>query len=232
MGDVLSSRFESFIRTMSGFEDIDSLLRGQNSKNQADYLLWNRKIILEQKILVVDPGHRPQKFVDTLLQERRMAMFGTLSTRYIFDRLTDGTELERDMFLDMTKGLGDNTEHADRQIRDTREIFSIRDAIGVLILLNESAPTLRPDLVTFRLNNIFGKRSAGGSFRYPNIDGVVLISESHTLHGPQGNGAPCFAWPTLHARSRDDFLRFSYAMIKGWSSYNNLPFLDMSQHGN
>ncbi len=99
--------FESFIKTMRGFEGVDKLLRDVPSegKHRADYLLWDREIILEQKALVVDVADTPQKFVDRQMKEGRLIVYGRTSTRAIFDKLPDGRELERRMFLSMTKGV-------------------------------------------------------------------------------------------------------------------------------
>jgi hypothetical protein len=54
----LTNRFEAFVRTLDQFENIDDLLRGSdpNGMKRADYLVGNRRFILEQKVLLNDPG--------------------------------------------------------------------------------------------------------------------------------------------------------------------------------
>ena len=86
----------------------------------------------------------------------------------------------------------DHAAKADKQTRDTREIFGIADAIVVPVILNESAPTLHPDLVRYGLQHVFQKKAPDGSFRYRHNDGVVVISEAHTMTG-SGRGMPCFS---------------------------------------
>ena len=73
----LRERFEKFIRTVRDFESVDELLRDapQPGKQRADYLLWNRTIIVEQKALVVDPVDKPQHFVRKLLEQGRIRPF-------------------------------------------------------------------------------------------------------------------------------------------------------------
>ena len=43
---------------------------------------------------------------------------------------------------------------ADKQTRDTRDIFSIPDAAGVLIILNQGAQNLIPDLFDYRIRDL------------------------------------------------------------------------------
>ena len=60
---TLRRRFESFVRNLDGFEDIDSLLRndtGSAGRKRADYLLLGREVIVEQKALEVNPADRAQ----------------------------------------------------------------------------------------------------------------------------------------------------------------------------
>jgi hypothetical protein len=92
-GNSLRERFTSFIKTMRGFEGIDELLHDvrHDAKKRADYLLWDRQIIVEQKALVADPADRPQKFVNRLIAAGRH-IYGRTSTRAIFDKALDGCE--------------------------------------------------------------------------------------------------------------------------------------------
>ena len=100
----LRKRFESFVKTMDGFEDIDALLKNCNLPNmkRADYLFDGRKIIVEQKVLEIDPVQKPQQFMDQLMAQGRFILLGgQVSTKVIFDKLPDGEELRRmpDVFV-------------------------------------------------------------------------------------------------------------------------------------
>jgi hypothetical protein len=224
-GNGLRERFESFIKTIRGFEGIDELLRGvgHDGKKRGDYLLWDRQIIVEQKALVADPADRPQKFVNRLIAGGR-PIYGRTSTKVIFDKTPDGKELERKMLLTITKGLEDSVANADKQTRDTRAIFSIPDAVGILVILNESAHTLQPDLIDYGLRHVFQKKTDNGALRYPHNDGVVVISEAHALVSREGRGMPCFAATAPQGRSRE-VVAFSDALIYAWAAFNNLPIL-------
>ena len=164
---TLRARFEAFVQTLDGFENIDGLLKGTAlpGKKRADYLFQNRSIIVEQKSLEIDPADKPQKFIEQLVQEGKLLFWGTLSTEAIFRRMPNGDDLRRQMTLKIGKVIDDNVRHADKQVRDTREIFDIGGAAGILVLLNEDATTLFPDIVTYVLTNIFQEKE-GDNYRY------------------------------------------------------------------
>lgn len=224
---TLQERFGTFIKTQRGFESIDELLRDVHlpDKKRADYLLWERQVIMEQKVLVVDPADRPQKFVDELIQQGRILAYGRVSVERIFAGLPDGDELKSKMIRGITKGVEDGFAGADKQTRDTREIFSIPDAIGIVLILNVSAPTLHPDLVRYGFSQVLRKRREDGSIRYPNNDGVVMLSEAHTDVSRRGRGAPCFSSPTPHTRSEPVVRAFSDALIQAWAAFNKVPLV-------
>jgi hypothetical protein len=223
----LLERFEAFIRTVRGFESIDELLKDTHleSKKRADYLLGDRQIIVEQKVLVDDPADKPQKFVDELMKKGRILAYGTVSTERIFAGMPDGNEQKRRMFLGITKGLEASFADADKQTRDTREIFSIPDAIGMVVILNVGAPTLHPDLIRYGLSQVLLKRRDDGSIRYPHNDGVVMISEAHTDISQRGRGAPCFSSPTPHTKSEQLVRAFSDSLVQAWAAFNGAPLL-------
>jgi hypothetical protein len=226
MADLLK-RFEAFIKTVRGFESIDELLKDVHleGKKRADYLLWDRQIIVEQKVLLDDPTDKAQKFVNQLMNKGRILFYGTTFTDRIFAGMPDGDQQKRRMFLSITKGLEASFADADKQTRDTRQILSIPDAVGMVVILNVSAPTLRPDLVRYGLSQVLEKRREDGSIRYPNNDGVVMISEAHTDISQRGRGAPCFSSPTPHTKSETLVRAFSDALIQAWAAFNGVPLV-------
>jgi hypothetical protein len=223
----LVERFEAFIKTVRGFESIDELLKDVHleGKKRADYLLWDRQIIVEQKVLLADPADKAQKFVNRLMNSGRILVYGTVSTNHVFAGMPDGDQQKRRMFLSITKGLEASFADADKQTRDTREILSISDAVEMVVILNVSAPTLRPDLVRYGLSQVPEKRREDGSVRYPNNDGVVMISEAHTDISQRGRGAPCFSSPTPHTKSETLVRAFSDALIQAWAAFNGVSLV-------
>jgi SEC-C motif len=219
---ALKDRFEALIRTFDGFEHIDTLL-GANApkgKNRADYLLCRREIIVEQKSLDVDPVYRPQNYAKKLMERGRLIAYGTVSTK-LFSK-----ELQREFLLDLAKNVDAVVAKADQQTEDTRGIFSIPDALGVLVILNERAQMLDPQVIHYALSNVFQKKAADGSLRYPANDGVILIPEAHAIRTPLGPRIPLMRFTNPHCRANERFLQFSDVLFKAWSKFNGVPLIE------
>lgn len=221
----LKERFETFIQTFDNFESIDELLNNADphGKQRADYLLYGRKIIIEQKVLESDPIHKPQKFMDKLIEQRGILVFGRTSTKVIFKKLQDGDRLQRSLILKIAKVVDDCVAKADKQTRDTREIFSIPDAVGILVLLNEEATILNPEIIHYSLSQVFQKKSDNGSLRYPHNNGVILISDLHTLNTAQGKFKTYMTFTSPHGIAADIVRQFSYQLLEAWAKFNGIP---------
>jgi hypothetical protein len=217
----LKERFETFIRAFDGFENIGALLKDCDpiAKNRADYLLSGRAIIVEQKSLDVDPTARPQNYANKLMAQRRLIAFGTVSTKMLSD------DLRREFVLDLAKNLDAIVAKADRQTQDTRDIFAIPDALGVLVILNEKASMLDPQVIHYALANVFQKKTADGSLRYPANDGVILIPEAHAFDTPHGQRIPLLKFTSPHGRANERFLQFCDRLFDAWSRFNGVPLI-------
>src|SRR5271157_74614 len=230
---TLRTRFESFVKTLDGFEDIDALLKDSKdpaNKMRADYLLQSRRIIVEQKTLVVNPVDRPQKFADKMMRDRGIIAFGTVSTRRIFSSQPDADSLQRRLMLSIAKIIDDDVAKADKQTRDTRLIFSIPDAIGVIVLLNEGAEMLAPDAIHFALCNTFQKKAENGRLRYAQNDGVILISEANTLSVPGFLRAyPINTFTSPQTRGAERVIAFSEMLMERWAAFNHAPLFKESR---
>lgn len=223
----LRERFEDFVTSLEGFESIDKLLRGNDpeGKKRADYLLSDRSIIVEQKTLTVDPADRPEKFIQKLVEERGIVVYGQISTDMIFRKLPDGQAQKGKMFDAMTCQIDTDVANGDKQTRDTRDIFNIPDALGVLIILNENAKTLEPDIIRYGVQRSYAKLQEG-KFRYPHNQGVIVISELHQL-----NWCEKTRTPLVLTFCRDDdrykrrFIDFSNKLSRYWAWFNGAPFV-------
>jgi hypothetical protein len=81
----------------------------------------------------------------------------------------------------LAKNLDDILAKADKQARDTRATFLISEAIGIVVILNDSSQFIQPDLVVFKAFDMLRKRLPNGEIRYPNNQVVLLISEAHRV---------------------------------------------------
>ena len=211
----LRNRFERFFRTLDEFESIDELIRSHDCPGlkRADYLLANRTLIIEKKVLEVDPVDRPQKFMDTFMKKQGMRAYGELSSDFIFSKMPDGHAAKTQMFRHLTNNLDDLVSTADKQTRDTRQIFGLPDALGVL-LLNEKAKTYS-DIIRWGLSKTFTKRSVDGP---SNNAGVIFLhraslrlSRRLSVYSPDDR----FFYPDP-ARA-EEFSNFSRILHERWS---------------
>ena len=231
---TLRKRFESFVKTLDGFEDIDALLRNSkdlDGKMRADYLFQRRQIIVEQKTLVSNPVDKPQKFAGKMMRDRGLVLMGTASTQRIFSGQPDASSLQRKLMLSIAKTIDDDVAKADKQTRDTRLIFSIPDAVGMIVFLNEGAEILASDMIHYALCNTFQKRTEGGVLRYTQNDGVILISEAHTVPIPGVLRAyPIHTFTSPQTKSADIVVAFSDMLTKRWATFNHAPLIKESRN--
>jgi hypothetical protein len=221
-----------FVKTLDGFEDIDALLRESkppDRRMRADYLVQGREIIVEQKTLESDPITKPQKFADKIMRERGIVAFGRVSTQRIFSGQPDANALQQRLVLGIAKTIDDDVAKADKQTRDTRLIFGIPDAVGILILLNEGARMLAPDVIHYALAKSFQKKTTDGALRYKQNDGVILISEAHTvaLGGIPGvsRAYPILTFTSPQTKSADTVVAFADMLRKKWAAFNRAPLI-------
>jgi hypothetical protein len=224
----LRERFEAFVKTLDDFESIDALLQNcdPRGKKRADYLLHKRQIIVEQKTLEGDPVGRPQKFFNGLMEQGRFLMYGQSSSNVIFSKLPDGESLRRELILRLNRAIEAGVSHADKQTEDTREIFSIPDALGVLIILNEKARMLSPEIIHYGLSSLFKKTANDGALRYPHNNGVILISEAHVVAvRTSAKLFPILTYTSPHGHGEQEVKRFSEMLTERWARFNGVPLI-------
>lgn len=224
----LREKFEDFIATFDGCENIDVLLKGapHEGLKRADYLFAGRSIIVEQKTLEFDPVDKPQQFIEKLRKERRVIVYGTVSTDFIFSKMSDGELQKGRMFDFLTRQLDTDVAAADKQTRDTRTIFNIPDAVGVLVILNENAKTLTPDVMRYGIQRPYTKRQVDGSWRYPHNIGVIVISEVHSLTDERGATLlPIMHFSRTGPESENIFTPFYHWLAELWARYNGVPLI-------
>lgn len=223
--ESLNERFSEFVKRFPSCELIDALLTTDSEgKKRADYLLFGRQFILEQKCLEVDPADKPQKFADHLMGEGRFIAYGRVSLNHIFDRLPDGKRLYRNLVHKMTSTIEDQVSKADKQLRDTREIFGIPDAVGVLVLLNQSAANIDPQLIRYRLFDLF-KRRNDGSVRFIHTDIVIVIYDLHTVDVGGQKFPRIESYTNSVSRNRDSAERFARELKQRWIAFSGRPYV-------
>jgi hypothetical protein len=213
----LRPRFEQFVRTLDGCEEIDCLLKDRDppGKRRADYLFSGRSIIVEQKALETDPSEKTQNYLDRLMAENRDIGYGTSAYKNLLHKMTSRIE--------------EIASDADKQTRDTREIFGVPDAAGVLIILNEAAQILIPELLEYRIQDLFKTDSRGGSVRYPHNHMIMVISELHPVHVGLTRYLPTRRYVNSTARQRERAIAFTDKLTADWAAFNRAPLIRLDR---
>jgi hypothetical protein len=229
---TLNQRFHRFMLATAGVESIDRLLLRCATKNgqRADYLASSRRVVVEVKSLEVNPDYKIQDFLDRLAQSGRLSNLGDTNLAQLLSELPDGQALYDEIRERVTKVLDDIVAKADHQTRDTRELFGLNDALGVVVVLNESASLLFPDISTIKLFDMLRKRRRDGSLRYPNNHVIVLISEAHVIEA--GPGITMHNVSTVYSEAGNGVpfaTTFVERLNRNWAAFNGAGYLQSSE---
>lgn len=225
----LEGRFHAFLSSLPGSEDIDQLQlpllvsRGR----RADFLLANREVIVEIKTLSVDTSTKIEPAVEKHRQRDEFPVFyGEGDLRKVLAHLPDGEAAFRRIYLAITRSVEDAVRSAEEQIADTRHALGLPNAVGLLVILNESIKVLNPNVVGYRVSNLM-RRTRTGRSASETIDFTWLLFESHIVRGPKDR--PTFASMLLEGRQSERhpwFQAFALDVLQRWASFNGAPFVD------
>ncbi len=85
------------------------------------------------------------------------------------------------MAQSVTSPIEDTIKDANRQIRDTKRLFKLPNAKGIVIIINESVDILDADLSRWRISRCLTKKTKSGASRFESIDVVMFLDEAHQL---------------------------------------------------
>jgi hypothetical protein len=224
---TLKERFEEFILSLKGVESVDRLMAQCDlpGRKSADYLALNRRIIIEQKSLDIDPDHKVPEFFEKHTNLNNSVDGDLTALSHLLRSLPSGTKLGIDLYRSLTNGLDKILSHADKQTRDTRKTFLIPGAVGVVVILNESAPILEPDIVTIKAAEMLRKLTPTNELRYPENHVVILISEAHRI--PSDKAIELIPTSTAFSESGGQIplaTCFAEALLRRWAEFNDASF--------
>lgn len=219
-------RFKQFMISLSGVESVDALLKPGSfvGKQRADYLLANRRVVLELKTLKVDPS---AKMEAELSQHRDRSDFplipGPVELPKILRHLPDGDQINQRIYRNISRSVETAVRSAETQISDTEEIFNLPNPVGLLVLLNENIDALDPQVVVRRTRELLTRERTNGSV-HTSIDFVWLLFEGHSIQTVDGSTArPSILLEGPTAHNFNWFIpEFNQIQI-AWSVFNNTP---------
>lgn len=216
MAQTLEPRFKDFLARYLGAEDLDS---GNFSfpagVSKADYLAYNRTVVVELKTLFSDPQPKINDRIDAHLRETGGIIFGTVATTQLFDDEAESAAFHRRLYYAITRNTEAICRDANKQIGDTKSFLKL-DATGVLIILNEDITTLDPGVVGHRVAQFLREKPRG-------IDFCLLIFESHQMRRLDGIHDPmlCIAGSEQTHRAH----RRLKSLMRAWAAFNGQPYI-------
>jgi hypothetical protein len=227
---TLEEKFVNFISTLKSAEVIDDLelnLDKRQSK-KADFFFNERQFIGEMKSIKKDMKPKAEGILDKHRDRPEYPIFfGDWEVNKILKHLPDGEDINKQIFYAVTSAIEESIEKANRQIRETKKTFDLKDSEGILFILNDSVKILSPDIIAYRTRQLLDKKSELGNVRYPHISVVCIISEIHILK----TSYPLDILPNIVivnelAYSWKYALDYVNWLSKKWASFNNIPFIE------
>jgi len=214
----MEERFHNFAMTLPSAESIDELSLDTEHGKRADYLWRGRSVVVEVKVLRGDPQVKIDGvFADLSKRNDFPVIFGQVEVHKVLAHLPDGEEILRSLHQKASRSVEADFRAAKHQIANTKTLLGLKDALGILVLLNPDIEALDPSNVGRFVSRLMLNRQSD----VWSVDIVWLITEAHFT----GNAQPCI----LIEGNRTD--RFTWAdtwvpkLNDLWAAFNNSPLV-------
>lgn len=226
MSSDLERRFLHFLSGVPGAESLDVLLSGEQYRRErrADFLLFDRRVIIEVKSLEVDTSSKVEGEIATHRDRNDFPLiYGEVDLGKVLAHLPDGKAINDRIFLRTTRSVDAAGRSAEDQIENTARLLSLPDSVGVLVVLNQQIDIFTPEVVAHRLAMLMRRKNDEGSVRSP-ISYSWLIFESHFLeHGPATKTMPLLTLKGSKAKAFPWFDELLTDLQVAWANYNGHP---------
>lgn len=189
-----SDRFIEFLGHLPGAESLDdpAVLPQRAITKRADYLLFQRSMIVEIKQLEADPEFKVEAIIDRYRSHPSYPLFFEERTlQAVLEHMPEEIqkEIRQGVYDSITRAICDGFEQANRQIRETRVNLELANASGVVFILNDRIPILSPNVLGQRIHQQMMKRTSTGADRFPEIAYATVITWAHFVRGEDGTPA-------------------------------------------
>jgi hypothetical protein len=194
-------------------------------KQRADFLLEERRIIVELKTLKTDTSAKVEAEMEKHRERDDFPLFyASAELQKVLAHLPDGAPINRHIFGAITRSVEGAVRSAETQIEDTRDILGLRHSASLLVLLNESIDILSPKVVSHRVASLMRRERSAG-LRAPVVNFAWLLFESHVaalgrdldafpsllIEGPGSENFPWFE--SLFTKMQEVWSKQNYAAL-------------------
>ena len=226
--DPLNKRFKAFISQLSSAEVIDGLKLPDEftQSERADFMIENRRAIIELKSLEVDPEYKVHSELEKYKKRDEYPLFyGEMDVLKILKHLPEGEQIKNTMFYKISRSIEKSFRKADKQIGATKEIFACPEAFGIMVLLNENISIFSPQLISYRVSQMLTKARKDGRPYYENIASVWFISENFALRSKKDVKLfPSIVIDGPSAANQRELTRIFEILQRDWAAFNGFPF--------
>jgi hypothetical protein len=221
---TLERKFHDFASSLHHGECIDSLPNHLFKKEKADYLLYDRGLVLEVKYLTEDRGRTVSEKLNELANSDPSfpQFFGTIHVEEVIRSHRDRENFRHWICNYAAKTLADIVRKANRQIRMTKEALDLERSTGVLVLLNEGVQLYDDDFVFQEVSRLLHKER-DDFFEHQHVEVVWYLNEYATATTRRGSSS-AFIGPAARNDQADRFMNMlhvawcaknGYAMKRG-----------------
>ena len=107
---------------------------------------------------------------------------GEYEINAVLESRTDKDELYRQCVNAMSTGVSDGVADANRQIRETKRVFGIDEADGLLVLLHGRVKVLNPDVILMRVGQRLAKKTSEGNPQYVQGLGDASVAQTRVAN--------------------------------------------------
>jgi len=218
--------FYDFLSDLPLSEGIDSLAKNikHEGKQIADFFFLKRRITCEVKFLSKDTKEKVEKIVDGLRGREDFPVFyGSWELNKILKYLKDGDSIHEKIAYAVTSPIEDIVKDANRQIRDTKELFHESKSMGLVIIVNRSVDILDAELVGWRINRCLHKKRQGSDPRFECVNGLWFIDEAHSFFVHRNLEGPISIIFEGHGNSGNEVGEYIEYLTVQWATWKGFP---------
>jgi len=225
----LNDRFKAFLSQLPFAEAIDDLKLPPefDESKRADFLIENRKAIIELKSLESDPEHKIHTELEHHQERDEYPLFyDEMELDKVLEHLPGGEQIQKKLFYKISRSIEQSFREADKQIRATKDILNCPDSIGLLVLLNEDISILSPEIISYRVSQLLAKMDDDGSPHHKNITSVWFILENFSLKTRKGGKLlPSIVIDGPSAVERPELTNILNMLQSKWAAFNGVPYV-------
>jgi hypothetical protein len=229
---TLEDRFIAFCKTYPRGEPIDQIaltqqqeaLRQASNLKRADFFFDRRAFVCEIKTLKIETSGKLVAIMQKVGLDPATLPEGTHILEQLFQKLPEGSKLLRNALKIVMTPLINDFNQAVKQIRDTKTLFNLPNADGVLIILNDTVTIGGQPLVYKRLKQRLLKKDGTDAPFHADLNQVLYVGETHVVETASGDMAVSVTLSNPHSLGNHRAEAFVFRLVEAWAAYNCIPF--------